>query len=71
MKAKVTEQGVLIPKRMLPGVEEVDIRFENGAILVAPANSEDPILGLGREPVVCGVQDASEKHDRYLYGASK
>ncbi len=28
MKAKVTEQGVLIPKLMLEGIEEVEIRKE-------------------------------------------
>jgi hypothetical protein len=26
----------------------------------------DPILGLGTDPVICGVTDASVQHDRYL-----
>jgi antitoxin component of MazEF toxin-antitoxin module len=36
MKAKVTKDGVLIPKNFLEGVEEVEIRKENGLILVTP-----------------------------------
>lgn len=31
-------------------------------------DEEDPILGLGRNPVRDGVTDASVDHDRYLYG---
>jgi len=30
---------------------------------------EDPIYGLGRSPVDCGVPDGSVNHDRYLYGS--
>lgn len=30
----------------------------------------DPLLGLGTEPVACGVRDASEQHDRYLQGGA-
>lgn len=33
-------------------------------------DSADPLLGLGADPVVCGVADASVHHDRYLYGAA-
>jgi len=33
-------------------------------------DSADPLLGLGADPVVCGVADASAHHDRYLYGAA-
>ncbi|CAN5534029.1 hypothetical protein BH24GEM3_BH24GEM3_09190 [soil metagenome] len=68
MRAKVTEQGVVIPKRMLPDVEEVEIRAENGTVLVRPVQTEDPILDLGSAPVECGAPDASERHDEYLYG---
>lgn len=66
MKAKVTEQGVVIPKEFLEGVEEVEISEENGLILVRPSSESDPILELGKHPVVCGVTDASENHDAYL-----
>lgn len=65
---KVTEQGVTVPKRMLPDVEEIEIRVENGVVLLIPAGVEDPLLGLGRNPVPCGLPDASEGHDQHLYG---
>lgn len=71
MKVKVTEQGVNIPKRMLEGVQEVDIRQEEGRVVVEPIREEDPIFGLGRTPVTCDVSDASAQHDRYLYDPSK
>ena len=38
MKIKVTEQGVTIPKSLLPDVDEVDIRRRNGVIEVAPVD---------------------------------
>ncbi len=70
MRARVTEQGVVIPKRMLPDVEEVEIRAENGTLLVLPVQAEDPIFGLGTAPVECGAPDASGRHDEYLYRAA-
>jgi len=34
-----------------------------------PVNAEDdPIFGLGSDPVDTGVPDGSVEHDRYLYG---
>jgi hypothetical protein len=63
MKAKVTEQGVLIPKRFLEGVDEVEIRQEQHAILVLPIISDDPILQLGTQPIVGNEEDASVQHD--------
>ena len=71
MKVKVTEQGVTIPKQMLEGAQEVDIRQEEGRVVVEPIRDEDPIFGLGRAPVNCDVSDASTQHDRYLYDPSK
>jgi virulence-associated protein VagC len=70
MKAKVTEQGVLIPKEFLAGIEEVEIRQEDNQIVIVPANKGDPILDLGKDPVTCGVPDASDHHDSYLYSSS-
>jgi virulence-associated protein VagC len=68
MKSRVTEEGVLIPKDLLEGVDEVEIYKENNLIVVVPVNSHDPILDLGSHPIVDeGAPDASEKHDRYLY----
>jgi virulence-associated protein VagC len=68
MKAKVTKRGVVIPRELLEGIEEVDIRKENGVIIVAPVGEQDPIWGLGKNPVKSGPDDASENHDRYIYG---
>ena len=67
MKTKVTDQGVLIPKRLLEGVDEVEIRKENNLILIVPITAGDPILELGKQPIADDVTDASEHHDRYLY----
>jgi hypothetical protein len=68
MKTKVTEQGLLIPKQLLDGVEEVEIRKGQGVILIIPTTSVDPILELGMQPITCDMSDASDNHDRYLYG---
>jgi hypothetical protein len=67
MKTKVTEQGVLVPKKFFKGIAEVEIRKENGLVVVAPV-TDDPILKLGERPVSDDVQDASENHDQYIYG---
>ncbi len=67
MKAKVTEHGVNVPRQMLDDADEVDIRKENGKVIVTPLPKVDPILGLGENPVACGAPDASEQLDRYLY----
>lgn len=67
MKTKVTEQGVIVPKKFLKGVKEVEIRKDDGVILVVPV-SEDPILALGSQPIADEITDASQHHDRYLYG---
>ncbi len=66
MKTKVTEQGVLIPKKFLKGIKEVEIRREDNMILVVPV-VDDPILRLGEHPVTTDVEDASENHDAYIY----
>ena len=70
MKARVTEQGVVIPKALLEGVEEVDIRKEDHLIVVVPTVKGDPILELGKHPVACDAPDASAHHDKYLYGSA-
>jgi len=69
MVAKVTAQGLLIPNALLKGVAEVEIRKENGRIMVIPTGKTDPIWRLGKRPVKCGLPDASENHDKYLHGA--
>lgn len=67
MKGKVTEQGLLIPKRLLEGVEEVEIQKRGSIIVVSPIGPRDPVLDLGTEPVNMEINDASENHDRYIY----
>jgi hypothetical protein len=61
------------------GSEEVEIFEEPGRLVVATARKagdrassgipleEDPILGLGKDPVRTGAPDGSTEHDRYLY----
>lgn len=66
MKTKVTEQGVIVPKKFLKGIKEVEIRKDKGVILVVPV-TEDPIFALGSQPIADEITDASEQHDAYLY----
>jgi hypothetical protein len=83
-KARVTEEGLLIPKEVTnralgKGSGEVEIYEEPGRLVVAKAGKagerksvqgplkEDPILGLGKNPVRTGARDGSTEHDRYLY----
>ena len=65
MKTKVTDQGVRVPKKFLRGIKEVEIRKDDGVILVVPV-TEDPILALGSQPIADEITDASQHHDRYL-----
>ncbi|MGH8497605.1 MAG: hypothetical protein ACRERV_02170 [Methylococcales bacterium] len=67
MRTKVTENGVIIPKMWLEGIDEVDIRHTPDMILVVPVQAADPILNLGKQPILLDVEDASLNHDQYLY----
>lgn len=68
MKVQVTHDGVLIPKKLLKNIDEVEIRQENGCILMLPIpNTDDPLSNFGKYPVDCGITDASERYDRYIY----
>lgn len=62
MKARVTAAGVQVPRRLLGAAEEVEIRLEEGRVVVIPLPVGDPIVGLGTAPVACGAPDASEEH---------
>lgn len=69
MKVSVKENGVLIPKRMLKGVREVEIRKERNLMVVkSTALTNDPIAKLGKLPIQSGATDACVNHDEYLYG---
>lgn len=67
MKVKVTKDGIIIPKKLLKEAKEVDIRDENNVIIIVPLTKSDPIYEFGQNPVSCGLKDASEKHDKYIY----
>ena len=67
MRTEVTDQGLLIPKRFLEGIIEVEIRKENGVIVIVPMPIDDPILQLGKDPIDDDVTDASVEHDQYIY----
>ena len=68
MKVKVNEKGVLIPRKFLKGIKEVEIRRQNGLILVVLLHDKDPIFDIGKNPVKSGVKDGSINHDKYIYG---
>jgi len=71
VKAVVGDTGVLIPRRMLRGVKEVEIRKQGRSVVVEPsAWDSDPIFDLGKTPVRSGVTDGADNHDAYLYHGS-
>ncbi|PSF34501.1 hypothetical protein C7H19_18915 [Aphanothece hegewaldii CCALA 016] len=41
MKIKVTQQGVLIPKELLEGIEEVEVQKENNVIILTSTYSKE------------------------------
>ena len=69
MQATVTEQGLLIPKTWLEGIDKVEISKEGDRIILVPIVQKDPIWNLGTDPVTCDTTDASENLDSHLYGA--
>jgi len=68
MKVKVGEKGVLIPRKFLKGVKEVEVRQQNGLIIVVTIGARDPIFDIGKNPVKLGIKDGSINHDKYIYG---
>jgi hypothetical protein len=68
MIAKVSEDGVLIPKQLLGDSKQVELRKEPGRIVVLLDPSDDPIFNLGRNPITIDVDDASTNLDKYLSG---
>lgn len=69
MKAKVTEQGVMIPPEFFGDANEVDIVKKNDSVIIKLPSFKDPLLSLGQSPVSCQCQDASTNHDDYLYNS--
>jgi len=67
MKVNVTDQGLIIPKEFLVGITSVEVRREEDQIILTPVLEDDPIWGLGSDPIELGISDAAENHDHYLY----
>ena len=67
MRARVKTRGLWIPKKLLEGFQEVEIRKQHRNILIVPLPVDDPILQLGKAPVTVPEDDAAENHDRYIY----
>lgn len=67
MKTAVKKKGLVIPKRLLKGIKEAEVKWEKGKLIIEPIRIEnDPILLLGNHPGHSGLKDASVKLDKYL-----
>ncbi len=72
MRIKVTEQGVTIPKSLLPNVDESPVRESRkgkGVLKDEPY----PLSALGRNPIPedeLDIKDASVNHDKYIYAGN-
>ena len=51
MRTRVTDSGVLLPKEMFDGVEEVEISKRDQTIVVEPVRARDPVYELGEDPI--------------------
>lgn len=68
MKLKVTEEGVLIPKKLLGNSEEVEITQQKNQIIITKINNSNmSIWDMGKNPVECDITDASINDDKYIY----
>ncbi len=68
MKAVIKKEGLLIPRKLLKGFKEAEIKKEDDKIIVLPTKREDdPLFALGSRPGHSGLKDASARHDDYLY----
>jgi hypothetical protein len=67
MIAKVTAEGLLIPKNLLGKSNQVQILEEPGRIVVVLDPDDDPIWQLGKDPISLDVTDGSINHDKYIY----
>lgn len=68
MKVTVTKEGLVVPRKLLKGVKQADVKWEKNKIIILPTKIEsDPIFSLGAHPGHSGLEDASVHHDKYLY----
>ncbi|MDQ2808229.1 MAG: AbrB/MazE/SpoVT family DNA-binding domain-containing protein [Chloroflexota bacterium] len=83
MRTKVTAEGLMIPKALLRELDEVEIRRQDGGLVIMPVAAaastdgaedtypiipdDDPIYDLGKDPIDMGITDASINFDKYIY----
>ena len=67
MVAKVTKDGLLIPRSLLRGITTVEIRRRKDRITLLSLPKPDPIRKLGRKPVPVRCADGAANHDAHLY----
>jgi hypothetical protein len=72
MEAVVSNAGLTLPKRMLRGMQRVQIHKKHGVITITAqpeidARVSDPLLGLGSAPSKHALRNGSEQHDRLIY----
>jgi virulence-associated protein VagC len=69
MRATAKKNGLTIPKRLLKGVAEFEVKDLGKRLVLVPAGeAEDPVFSLGEDPRGTGLRNAPRKHDEYLYG---
>lgn len=79
MRMQVKEEGLVIPKGFLKGIDEVEVKREDDSITITPItkkednketlkNYDDPIWKLGSNPGHSGLRDGAINHDKYIYG---
>ena len=66
MVAKVTKDGLLIPRSLLRGITTVEIRRRKDRITLLSPPRPDPIRKLGRKPVPAGCANGAANHDAFL-----
>ncbi len=71
MKVTVKKEGLLVPKKLLKGIKQAEVKWEKNKIIILPTKIEhDPIYSLGTHPGHSGLKDASTNHDKYIYEGS-
>jgi len=72
MRVAVKDNGLLIPRKYLKGIREVEIKNEGASLVIRPVSRvDDPIFALGSEPGESCLGELSLKHDEFLYGQKK
>jgi len=68
MKVTVKKEGLFVPRKLLKGIKQADIKWEKDRIVILPTKIEDdPVFTLGSHPGHSGLKDASAHHDKYIY----